>query len=269
MISIITSNFSSPGSLALKQAAETLGIEARVCLVGDDATPQVINTSDRVLYRIGPESFNAYRRMLNTLTHQSHWQLLKHSLDAFDKCESYRLLEKAAIKMPASYILSTINSPPFLPGVLKIAHGNQGKGVVLVASFDQYQTTLKEYIEQDGQCLYQEYIEESRGIDKRLIVCGSSVVAAMQRTAQEGEFRANIHLGATATVYRPTETEISLAINATAALKLPYAGVDIIDSVNGPLVLEVNPSPGFAISSMTGTDVAREVMRCVVERRVS
>ena len=107
----------------------------------------------------------------------------------------------------------------------------------------------------------QEFIEESKGTDKRLILVGETCIAAMRRTSQTDDFRANLHLGGAMETYAPTAQEVAYAVSATKAFNLRFAGVDIIDSRRGPLVLEINPSPGFSIQAVSSNDIAEEVIK--------
>ncbi len=259
MITVVTSSLTSKGGLELQRAATQVGAAIRLCLVSDPETPAIIDQAEALILRIGPLSYPHYQSLVERVHTAAHKQLIHQTLAAFDKCQSYDLLHDAGIPMPHSQVIDHDMTPPFLPGVLKVAVGNQGKGVALVKTQDEFHQQLADFLLQ-GQCLWQEYIAESVGSDKRIVVVGNRIITAMRRIAKAGDFRANLHTGATAEAYVPTDEEALLAIKATAALGLPYSGVDIIDSDRGPLVLEVNPSPGFQISTITGVDVARELI---------
>ena len=116
--------------------------------------------------------------------------------------------------------------------------------------------------------LVQEYIRESKGADIRCFVVGGKVVAAMQRQARDGEFRSNLHRGGTATKIKPSKAEIDTALRAARTMGLNIAGVDLLRSRRGPLVLEVNSSPGLeGIEATTGIDIAGKIIE-YIERRV-
>lgn len=262
-VAIVTSNLSSTGSVILERAASRSGFTPVMCLAGNDDTARIVDSCDAVIYRRSPKTVAVYERLYTQITNESHKLSLKHSLEAFGKCDSYEKLVAASVSMPVSSVVTELTEPPFLPGVLKPNVGNKGTGVILIGTSEQYRTSVMQYINDDEKCLYQEYIEESKGTDKRIIVCDQKVVTAMRRVAKPGEFRANIHLGASAEAYEPSAEERLLAIKAVQALGLPYGGVDMIDSKKGPLVLEVNPSPGFSISKVTGVDIAEAIIKCV------
>lgn len=265
-VAIVTSSLISTGSLLLEQVCRNLGYEPLMVLAQDDDAARVIDSADAVIYRRSPKRVADYEALYPKITHPAHKEQLLISLEAFNKCDSYVLLDAAHIPMPSSHIITTVGEPTFLPGVLKAPIGNKGIGVSLVTTAQEYKQTVADLLEAEGRCLYQEYIEESKGTDKRIIVCGDRAITSMKRIAKEGEFRANIHLGASAEAYEPTEQERHVAIDAVKALRLPYGGVDIIDSARGPLVLEVNSSPGFAISKITGIDIAAQIIEEVVKR---
>lgn len=263
-VAIVTSSLISSGSLLLEQTCRELGYEPVMVLAQDPEAAHMITDADAVIYRRSPKKVADYEALYPKITHPEHKRQLLYSLEAFNKCDSYLLLDAAHVPMPKSEIITSVDEPPFLPGVLKAPVGNKGIGVSLVTTVEDYKNTVAELLEAEGQCLYQEYIEESKGTDTRIIVCGDRVVTSMKRIAKAGEFRANIHLGASAVAYEPTQQECQIAIDAVKALHLPYGGADIIDSANGPLVLEVNSSPGFAISKITGVDIAAKIIKQVV-----
>lgn len=263
-LAIVTANAASTGSNLLATTARRLGYKPLVCLADDKNAASIIDAADAVIYRRSPKTVELYKNIAMHLTNRSHKQSLLRSLESFSKCDSYTILSRAHVPMPKSEIVTKVLPPPWLPGVVKAAVGNKGLGVTLVKTIDEYNTAVAKCLDAENECLYQEYIEESRGADKRVIVCGSRYVAAMRRIAQPGEFRANIHLGAAASAYEPSSQEKEIAIAAVDALELPYAGVDIIDSDEGPLVLEVNPSPGYAISEITGVDIAKEIIEHIM-----
>lgn len=148
-----------------------------------------------------------------------------------------------------------------LPVVLKLLRGTQGVGVMLVhtpASLQSVHETLRGL---DQDVLIQRFVSESAGQDLRAFVVGSRVIAAMRRSAAEGEFRANIHRGAEGQSVTLTAAQSRLAIRAAKALGLQVAGVDLLESPRGPLVLEVNSSPGFeGIERATRINVARAII---------
>lgn len=149
---------------------------------------------------------------------------------------------------------------PF-PIVVKLLEGTHGVGVALAHNMHQLERLAEGFLQLQDRFLLQEYIRESKGVDIRAFVVGQRIVAAMQRTASEGEFRANIHRGATAASYILTPEEEELVMRTAAATGVEVAGVDLIPSKRGPLVMEVNASPGLeGIEGATGVDIAGAII---------
>jgi ribosomal protein S6--L-glutamate ligase len=148
------------------------------------------------------------------------------------------------------------------PVILKLLEGSQGKGVVLAETRRSAESIIAAFSKLDANFLVQEYIEEAGGSDIRVLVVGKTVVGAMMRTASDGEFRANLHQGGKAVVLKLSKEEKALALHATQSVNLKVAGVDLIRSSRGPLVLEVNSSPGLeGIEAATGKDIAGRIIK--------
>jgi ribosomal protein S6--L-glutamate ligase len=149
-----------------------------------------------------------------------------------------------------------------LPVVIKLIRGTQGRGVFLATAMHTVQSIIRSVKLTREQILIQEFIQESKGTDIRVIVIENRCVAAMKRKAAPGEFRSNLHRGGTATPIELDEHTRILASKAARAHGLSFAGVDLVQSNRGPLLLEVNSSPGLeGIEKTTQVDVAEEVMR--------
>jgi ribosomal protein S6--L-glutamate ligase len=185
-----------------------------------------------------------------------------------DKLHSLQVMNQAGLPTPRSAVIarpealySAINAVGGSPVVIKLIQGTQGRGVLLVPNLATAAAVFDKFRGAKRQALVQEYVAEARGTDIRIIVVGNRCIAAMMRIASSGEFRANLHLGGTAepiSLDAPTE---QLALAAVDAHGLSVAGVDIIQSDRGPLLLEVNSSPGLeGIESVTRTDVASEII---------
>ena len=145
--------------------------------------------------------------------------------------------------------------------VIKLLEGTQGRGVVLTETMDAAISVIETMKKIDANILVQEFISESKGEDIRAIVVGDKVVASMKRIAKPGEFRSNVHLGGRVENYDISPEEEESAVKAAKILKLDVAGVDLIQSNRGPLVLEVNSSPGLeGIETATDIDVADEII---------
>lgn len=150
------------------------------------------------------------------------------------------------------------------PVVIKTLNSTQGQGVILGESFTSTQSIAEVLIRLREEIMLQRFVEEARGKDVRVFVVGGKVVATMERSAQNGEFRSNLHRGASSQKIRISPEEEEIAIKASALLGLEVAGVDILRSEKGPLILEVNASPGLeGIEGTTGVDIAGHIIKFV------
>jgi len=181
-----------------------------------------------------------------------------------DKLRSLQILARAGIGLPLTgFAHSTKNTGDLIqlvggaPLVVKLLEGTQGKGIVLAETKKAAETIIDAFRQLEANFLVQEFIKEAGGADIRALVIGDKVVAAMMRKAKEGEFRSNLHRGGTASLVRLTPEERSTAVRAAKKMGLNVAGVDILRSNHGPVVMEVNSSPGLeGIEKATGKDVA-------------
>jgi ribosomal protein S6--L-glutamate ligase len=185
-----------------------------------------------------------------------------------DKLRSLQVLSKFSVDMPKTVFASNESSAQDVidliggaPLVLKILEGTQGVGVVLVDSVKAAKSVLDAFYGMEVNLLVQEFIEEAGGADIRAFVVGGKVIAAMKRQGAEGDFRSNLHQGGSASIYKLTRKEKSTAIAAAKAMGLGVCGVDMIQSSRGPLVMEVNSSPGLeGIETTTELDIAGNIM---------
>jgi ribosomal protein S6--L-glutamate ligase len=190
-----------------------------------------------------------------------------------DKLRAQQLLARAGVDLPATtfahdarHALGLIDRVGGHPVIIKLLEGTQGKGVVLAETRKAAESVIGAFRQLDANILVQEFIKEAGGDDLRAIVIGGKVVAAMERHAAPGEFRANLHRGGTAEKARLTPTERRAAVKAAKALGLDVAGVDMLRSNRGPLVLEVNSSPGLeGIEAASGVDVADRIIAFIEE----
>ncbi len=184
-----------------------------------------------------------------------------------DKLRCLQLLARAGVGLPVTAfahstkdvegVISTVGGPPL---VIKMLEGTQGIGVVLAETRKAAESVIEAFRGLDAFILVQEYIKEAGGADIRAFVVANKVVAAMKRQAAEGEFRSNLHRGARAEKARLTPEERATAIRAAKTMGLNVAGVDLLRSNHGPVVMEVNSSPGLqGIETATGIDVASKV----------
>ena len=186
-----------------------------------------------------------------------------------NKLRCHQLLSRKGVEMPITGfahhiqdIDSLLESVGGTPVILKLLEGSQGKGVVLAETKKSAESSIAAFRKLDANILVQEYIEEAQGSDIRALVVGKSVVGAIMRTAAEGEFRANLHQGGRAVVIKLSKEEKELALHATRAVGLKIAGVDLIRSSRGPLVLEVNSSPGLeGVEKATEKDIAGRIIK--------
>jgi ribosomal protein S6--L-glutamate ligase len=188
-----------------------------------------------------------------------------------DKFRSLQLLARKGIPMPLTgFAQSPDNTEDLIelvggsPVVIKLLEGTQGKGVMLADSHQSAVSIINAFKDMGVNILVQQYIEESRGTDIRCFVVGGKVIAAMERRAKEGEFRANIHQGGSSRKVRLSPQERSIAIAAAKTMGLVVAGVDLVRSKHGPLVLEINSSPGLeGIENATRVDVAGKIINYI------
>jgi ribosomal protein S6--L-glutamate ligase len=153
------------------------------------------------------------------------------------------------------------------PLLIKLQGGMQGSGVEKVDDIDRALVRIAELHRTGKPFLVQEFIAEAQGVDRRLLVLNNEVIAGMTRRAAKGDFRANTHLGGTAEAYCPDAEEIGMALSAARLLGLDVAGVDIIPSRRGPLLLEVNACPGFEhLERVSGVDVAGKLLDLLMTR---
>ena len=185
-----------------------------------------------------------------------------------DKLRSLQLLSRKGIGMPvtgfarsADDVQGILDIVGRAPAVIKLIQGTQGLGVVLAETDKAAESVIEAFIGLDANIIVQEFIKEAKGSDFRCLVIGEKVVAAMQRTAKEGEFRSNLHRGGSAQIAKLTPEERSTAVRAARTMGLNVAGVDLLRSNHGPVIMEVNSSPGLeGIEKATGKDVAGMIM---------
>lgn len=191
---------------------------------------------------------------------------------ARDKLRCLQLLSKKGIGLPITGfahsldeiqdLIKMVGGPPL---VLKFLEGTQGIGVILVETTKAARSVLEAFLGMKVNIMVQEYIKEANGADIRCFVVGGKVVAAMKRQAKSPEeFRSNLHRGGTASVIEITDEERNMAIRSARIIGLNVAGVDIVRSNRGPLIMEVNASPGLeGIEKATGVDVAEEIIKFI------
>lgn len=191
-----------------------------------------------------------------------------------DKLRSLQILSKAGLGMPKTAFTNfskggektLIERVGGAPLIIKLLEGTQGLGVVLAETKKAGQSVIEAFHGLRARIIVQEFIKEAKGADIRAFIVNGKVVGAMKRQGAEGEFRSNLHRGGKATVIKLSKEEKHAALGAAKALGLHIAGVDMLQSARGPLILEVNSSPGLeGIEQATGVDIAGEIIKYIEE----
>jgi len=188
-----------------------------------------------------------------------------------DKLRSIQLLSRKGVGIPVTAFANTPDNVNGLirevggaPLVIKLLEGTQGIGVVLAETKKAAESVIEAFMGVKSNILIQEFIKEAGGSDIRCLVVGGKVIAAMQRTALAGEFRSNLHRGGTAQLVKLTPAERATAVKAASIMGLNVCGVDLLRSDRGPLVMEVNSSPGLeGIEEATKKDVASMIIQFI------
>ena len=228
---------------------------------------------DAVIPRIGA-SITTYGCAVLRQFEVSHTYAINESIAitrSRDKLRAHQLLARKSIGQPVtSYAHSAkatdnlIESVGGAPLILKLTNSTHGNGVLLAETKKAAEALINAFRGIGSDFLVQEFIKEAGGSDIRCFVVGDKVIAAMQRSAAKGEYRSNLHRGGTAEVIKLNPDERRLAVRAAKVMGLDLAGVDIIRSAHGPLVIEVNSSPGLeGIENATGINVAEKIIQYI------
>jgi ribosomal protein S6--L-glutamate ligase len=187
-----------------------------------------------------------------------------------DKLRSVQILARAGVGIPktvfsreTSEVDDLIEQAGGAPLIIKVARGTHGNGVVLAETRKAAQAVMQAFYVEGVNFLVQEFVQESAGTDIRAFVVGGKVVASMKRQSLDDDFRSNIHQGGEGKIVKLTDEERKTAQKAAKAMGLSICGVDMMRSARGPLVLEVNSSPGFAIEQITGRNVAEKIVEYI------
>jgi ribosomal protein S6--L-glutamate ligase len=186
-----------------------------------------------------------------------------------DKLRSLQILSRAGVGMPKTIFMDysrdtegAVEAVGGAPVVIKVLEGTQGLGVVLAENPSAAQSVIEAFHGLHARIIIQEFIKEAKGSDIRAFVVNGEVIGAMKRQARDGEFRSNLHRGGVAEVHKLSRKEKTMAIQATKKLGLDVAGVDMLPSKRGPLIIEVNSSPGLeGIEGATQVDIADKIIR--------
>ena len=233
---------------------------------------------DAVLGRIG-SSVTAYGTAVLRQFEVGNVYCLNESISisrSRDKLRAHQLLARKGIDMPITSYAHQADATEDLiefvgkaPLIVKVMNSTQGKGVLLAETNKAAESLINAFRDLDTDFLVQEFIKEAKGADIRCFVLGDKVIAAMIRMAKEGEYRSNLHRGGSAAVIKLTPKERAIAVKSAKVMGLDIAGVDLIRSERGPLVLEVNSSPGLeGIETATGKDVAGAIIAHIEKNAV-
>lgn len=288
-IAILSRNPKLYSTKRLVEAAEKKGHEAIIvdhlkCVIElEKKTPRVwyqghyLDDIDAIIPRIGA-SVTFYGtavvrqfEMMNAFSAVESQALVRSR----DKLRSLQILARSGVGLPktvfANYakdVEHVVDSVGGAPLVLKLLEGTQGLGVVLAETRNAATSVIEAFHGLKARVIAQQFIKESGGADIRAFVVDGQVVGAMKRQGKEGEFRSNLHRGGTASIIELSDQEELTAIKATKAIGLGVAGVDMLQSSSGPMVLEVNSSPGLeGIETATKKNIAREIIK-YLERNV-
>ena len=232
---------------------------------------EVLNGFDAVIPRIGASVTIYGTAVLRQFEMMGVWPLNESQsiTRSRDKLRALQLLSRRGIGLPVTGfahkpddIEDLIKIVHGAPLVIKLLQGTQGIGVVLAETQKAAESVIESFFGLKANVLVQEFIEEAGGADIRCFVIGEKVVAAMKRQAKEGEFRSNIHRGGSTSLIKITPEERSTAVRAAATMGLNVSGVDILRTNHGPVVIEVNSSPGLeGIEKATGKDIATMIVQ--------
>ena len=284
-IGILSRNASLYSTRRLVEAIETKGHEAKVIdhlkcdIIIEQDKPNIIYKGesladlDAVIPRIGA-SVTFYGtavvrqfEMMNIFSAVESQSLVRSR----DKLRSLQILAKAGVGLPktvftnySNEVNQLIDSVGGAPLIVKLLEGTQGYGVVLAPTKKAAQSIIEAFHSMKARVIVQEFIQESKGADIRAFIVNGKVVGAMKRQGKEGEFRSNLHQGGSGSLIKLSKKEREAALTAAQAMGLPIAGVDLLQSERGPLVLEVNSSPGLeGIEKSTEKDIAGSIIKYV------
>lgn len=238
---------------------------------------ELIKGYDAIIPRIGSSVTNYGARVIRHFESLGIYTTLKADalLKSRDKLLCLQLLAAEFIPVPNTIISNQYDNLFHLsqkvgdfPLILKMLQGTHGLGVIKADNYSTAESIIEAFVKSKQKVILQEFIKESNGQDVRAFIVGGEVVAAMTRQAQEGEFRSNLHRGGIGRKIKLSDEENLIALKAAKTLGLSIAGVDLIRSNRGPLVMEVNASPGLeGIESMTKVNIAKKIIQ-FVERQI-
>jgi len=248
----------------------------------DSKTPKIkyqdqeIKNVDAIIPRIGTSATSYGAAVIRQFESLGCFSTLSSEalLKARDKLSCLQILATHKIGVPKTLvsnnyfsIANIVDDLGSLPAIIKLINGTHGLGVILAESKSNAESIMEAFYKTKQKVMLQEFIKEANGADIRVFIVDGEIIGSMKRQAQPGEFRSNLHRGATASVIQLTEEEKDIAIKSTEILGLSVAGVDMLRSKRGPLILEVNASPGLeGIEYATGKDIAGKIIQ-FIERK--
>jgi ribosomal protein S6--L-glutamate ligase len=238
---------------------------------------QRLDQVDAIIPRIGASATEYGAAVIRHFEGAGVFSTLKSQslLNSRDKMRCMQILASSGISVPRSVMSNNVSMARdiveevgSIPVVIKLLVSTQGLGVVLAENIKTAASVLESFFRLKQKAMVQEFIEESNGEDIRVFIVDGEIVASMKRSAVEGDFRSNLHRGGTSTPVKLTGDEEAVARRAAKLLQLDVAGIDILRSSRGPLVLEANASPGLeGIETTTGIDIANKIIQ-LVERKI-
>jgi ribosomal protein S6--L-glutamate ligase len=283
-IAILSKGPGNYSTKRLREEAKKRGHEVRVinyakCYVKVEQSKPVVRYEGEDLgtyEAIIPRIAQSYTRYGSAVLRQFEMQGIYSTATSIaitrsrDKLRTMQLLSRAGVGIPTTLFASETSSFDDLiqqaggaPLIIKVARGTHGNGVVLAETNKAAKAVMQAFFVENVSFLVQEFVKESAGTDIRAIVVGNKVVASMMRQSLDDDFRSNLHQGGEGKAIKLTEEERRTAIKAARAMGLPFCGVDMMRSSRGPLVLEVNSSPGFGVEKVTGRDIAGKVIEYI------
>lgn len=283
-IAILSKGSKNYSTKRLKEVALAKGHEVRIinyakCYVTVEKNNPVVHYEGDTLTGIDviiPRIAQSYTKYGSAIVRQFEMQGVYTTASSIainrsrDKFRSYQLLAKAGVGVPKTVFAretadldDVVEKAGGTPLIIKVARGTHGNGVVLAETKKAAQAVMQAFYVEGVSFLVQEFVKESAGTDIRAFVVGSRVVASYMRQSLDDDFRSNLHQGGTGKVVKLTDEEVKTAIRAAKTMNLPVCGVDMMRSDIGPLVLEVNSSPGFGIEKITGRDVATKIVEYI------
>jgi len=229
---------------------------------------EIVDDLDAIIPRIGASNTSFGVSLIRHFQSIGVFSCVKASsiLQSRNKWTSFQILIKKGVPVPKTFLMTNYRVKEVLdhftlPVIIKILEGTHGNGVILAETYPSALSTMEALRTAKVKFIVQEYISESKGADLRVIVIDGQVVAAMKRQSQSNDFRSNLHRGGSSKNSTLTPKEHKVALQAAKALKLGVCGVDILQSNRGPLVLEVNSTPGLeGIEKTTGVNVSEKII---------